>query len=51
MRKVVDHEERRCRQKHPKFLGVAACVALIRRRNVQGTWDDLLCGELAAHAA
>lgn len=41
----------RWKQQHPKFPGVAKCVELLRRRNVQGSLVDILCIELLDHAA
>ena len=34
-----------------KFPGVAKCVELLGRRNVQGSVVDVICGELRDHAA
>ncbi len=38
-------------QQHRKFPGVARCVELLHRRNVQGSLVDIICGELQDHAA
>ena len=48
---VEDPVHRRWKQKHPKFPGVAPCVELLRRRNVQGELVEFLCAELRVHAA
>ena len=43
------------KRQHRKFPGVAKCVEMLGRRNVQGVLVDIICGELqeyaAAHAA
>jgi hypothetical protein len=41
----------RWKRRHPKFPGVARCVELLRRRNVQGSLVDIICGELRDNAA
>jgi hypothetical protein len=55
VRMVDDPVYTRWKRQHPKFPGVAQCVTLLGRRNVQGSLVDILCGELrenaAAHAA
>ena len=41
----------RWKRQHPRFPGVAKCVELLGRRNVQGSLVDIICGELQANAA
>jgi hypothetical protein len=41
----------RWKQQHRKFPGVAKCVELLHRRNVQGELVEILCAELRDHAA
>jgi len=48
---IQDPVYTRWKQQHPKFPGVAKCVELLHRRNVQGGLVDILCGELRDHAA
>jgi hypothetical protein len=51
MRKhFVDPEEERWHRKYPRFPGVRRCVELLHRRAVRGTWVDIICYELRAHA-
>jgi hypothetical protein len=40
----------RWKRQHPKFPGVAKCVELLGRRNVQGSLVDIICGELQENA-
>lgn len=48
---IQDPVYTRWKQMHPKFPGVAKCVELLHRRNVQGGMVDILCCELRDHAA
>lgn len=41
----------RWKRRHPKFPGVAKCVELLGRRNVQGGLVDIICEELRANAS
>jgi hypothetical protein len=50
-RTFMDPEEERWRRSHPRFPGVAKCAGLLRSPNVRGTWVDIICHELARHAA
>ena len=38
------------KKQYPKFPGVAKCVELLGRRNVQGELVDIICGELQDNA-
>jgi hypothetical protein len=40
----------RWKRQHPKFPGVAACIELLGRRNVQGSLVDIIRGELQENA-
>ena len=48
---MKDPEEDRWRKKYPHFPGVQKCVELLRSSNVKGTWVNIICLELQAHAA
>jgi HEAT repeat protein len=48
---VLDPEAERWRRTYPTFPGVAKCVSLLGSRNVRGAWVDIICHELAQHAA
>jgi hypothetical protein len=41
----------RWKRQHPKFPGVAKCVELLGRRNVQGSLVDIICRELRENAS
>jgi hypothetical protein len=41
----------RWKRQHPKFPGVAKCVELLGRHNVQGSLVDIICAELQQNAA
>lgn len=41
----------RWKRQHPKFPGVAKCVELLGRRNVQGSLVDIICQELEHSAS
>ncbi len=47
----LDPEFRRWQRDHPTSSGIAACIAWLRRPNVQGARVDIICAELATHAA
>jgi hypothetical protein len=47
----VDPAHTRWKRKHPKFPGVAECVELLGRRNVQGTLVNAICSDLQDNAA
>ncbi len=47
---MIQDQDERWKQKHPKFPGVAKCVEFLHRRNVQGSLVELLCWELQSHA-
>jgi hypothetical protein len=40
----------RWKRQHPKFPGVAKCVAMIRQRNVHGGLLEIVCNELSQNA-
>jgi HEAT repeat protein len=40
----------RWKRQHPRFPGVAKCVAMIRQRNVQGGLLEIICDELLQNA-
>lgn len=46
-----DPEINRYYRKYPSFPGVKILVDLLRRRNVQGVWIDIIVVELAMRAA
>jgi hypothetical protein len=48
---IEDPVYTRWKRQHTKFPGVAQCVALLGRRNVQGSLVDIICGELQENAA
>ncbi len=50
MKQPLDPEEQRWNQKYPRFPGVAKCVELLHRSNVQGAWVDIICYKLEKHA-
>ncbi len=47
---IVDPEQERWLKKYPHFPGVGECVMLLKRPNVSGTWVDIICENLTAHA-
>lgn len=47
----IDPEYERWFQKYPKFPGVAKCVDLLKRGNVQGAWIDIICWQFEEHSA
>ena len=47
---IEDPVYSRWKRQHPKFPGVARCVELLGRRNVQGSLVDIICGELQENA-
>lgn len=47
---TVDPEEERWLKKYHHFPGVGECIRLLKRSNVNGTWVDIICEELTAHA-
>ena len=48
---IEDPVYSRWKRQHPKFPGVAKCVQLLGRRNVQGSLVDIICGELQDNAS
>jgi HEAT repeat protein len=48
---IEDPEYSRWKRNYPRFPGVAKCVELLHRRNVQGATVDIICLELVEHAA
>ncbi len=52
---IEDPDYTRWKRKYPKFPGVAKCVEMLGRRNVQGSLLEIVLGDLqdnaAAHAA
>jgi hypothetical protein len=48
---IEDPVYTRWKRQHPKFPGVAKCVELLGRRNVQGSLVDIICGELQRNAS
>jgi hypothetical protein len=48
---IEDPVYTRWKRQHPKFPGVARCVGLLGRRNVQGSRVDIICAELQANSS
>ncbi|HVS40190.1 MAG TPA: HEAT repeat domain-containing protein [Gemmataceae bacterium] len=48
---IEDPSYTRWKRQYPKFPGVAKCVELLGRRNVQGGLVDVICGELLENAS
>ncbi len=51
MKQPLDPEKQRWNEKYPRFPGIAKCVELLGRSNVQGSWVDIICYELERHAS
>ncbi len=48
---IEDPDYTRWKRKYPKFPGVAKCVEMLGRRNVQGSLLEIVLGELQDNAA
>ena len=50
-RRATDPEEQRWQRRFPRYPGLGTCVELLANRNVKGTWVDIICDEIGAHAS